>query len=186
MKLTLRFLLISFICISCSKSQLENEFSCSNKQYFSLKKTVDAKKQFSIEIPKHWKINLFYDTMQSSIYFADTTKQLTETIIIDVTQTSNRYQFNNQFIKFLNKNDSIKKLINYKQQQFKYKDKPAFYSISKGKKGKFSYQILNIFIQQNNNNSYHLKAEIYGDNKVNERFCKSLNILNTIQINELK
>lgn len=186
MKSILRFFLISLVFISCSKSELEKEFSCSNNQHFSSKRTIDAKKLFSLQLPRHWKTNLFYDTLQSSIYSADTTKQLTESVLIDVTQISNAYQFNDEFKNFLNKNDSIKKLKNHKQQQFQFNNKPAFYSISKGKKGNFSYQILNIFIQQNATNSYHLKTEIYGDTRVNERFCSGLNILNTIQINELK
>ena len=185
MKSVIRIAFISIFIISCNKTELEKEFSCSSPSVVDTTEMVtDIKKTFSIELPKHWKTNLFYDKMQSSIYAADTTKQLTETVLLDVTQLQSTYQFNDTFKKQLTINDSIQNLINKQQKLFQFKNKNAYYAISNGKKGKFSYQILNIFLQQNDNSSFHLKAEIYGDDNVKKRFCKAIHTLNSITINE--
>lgn len=185
MKSIIRIAFISLFIISCNKTELEKEFSCnSNFLIGTTEMVTDIKKTFSIKIPKHWKTNLFYDKTQSSIYAADTIKQLTETVLIDVTQLKIGYEFNTLFKKQLTLNDSILKLINKQQKQFQFKNKNAFYTISKGEKSNFSYQILNIFLQQNGSSSFHLKTEIYGDDNVNKRFCKAIHTLNSITINE--
>jgi len=96
------------------------------------------------------------------------------------------YTFDKKFKKFLAKNDSIHQLKNIKSNTYNFNKYPAYYSISKGRKGDFSYQILNIFVQQDENNSFHLKTEVYGDTDVNSRFCKAINLLNSITFNEPK
>ena len=185
MKSVIRIAFISIFIISCNKTELEKEFSCNSKSFDGATELVtDIKKTFSIQLSKHWKTNLFYDKIQSSIYTADTTKQLTETVLIDVTQLKKGYQFNGAFMKQLTTNDSITKLTSKQKKQFQFKNKKAFYTISNGKKGEFSYQILNIFLQQNERSSFHLKTEIYGDDNVNKRFCEAIHTLNTITINE--
>jgi hypothetical protein len=185
MKSVSRLLFISIFIISCNKTALEKEFSCSSESFNgNTEKVIDVKKSFSIQIPKHWKTNLFFDKMQSSIYSADTTKQLTETVLIDITQLQIGYQFDARFKKQLTLNDSIQKLKNKHQNAFKFKNKNAYYAISSGKKGNFTYQILNIFAKQNDTNSFHLKTEIYGNSDINKRFCKAIHILNSITFNE--
>ena len=166
---------------------LEKDFSC-NKNSFNgeFEKVTDVKKNFSISLPKYWKTNFFYDKLQSSIYTADTTKQLTETVLIDITHVKSHYQFNDNFKNMLAQNDNSQSLTNTKQQKFVYKNHDAFYTLSKGKKSNFTYQILNIFIKQNQTNSYHFKTEVYGKSLVNERFCKAIKTLNTLSFYESK
>ncbi len=185
MKSIIKIVFISVFIISCNKTVLEQEFSCSSESFSSTTKRVtDVKKTFSIQIPSHWKTNLFYDKLQSSIYFADTTKQLTETVLIDITQLQIAYQFDDQFKKQLRSNDSIYRLKSKSQNVFQFKNKNAYYATSIGKKGNFTYQILNIFVTQNNTSSFHLKTEVYGDLDVNNRFCKAIHTLNSITFNE--
>lgn len=178
-------LLFTAICIiSCNKTALDQEFSCSAESFSNTtEKVTDVKKSFSILIPTHWKTNLFYDELQSSIYSADTTKQLTETVLIDITQLQTGYHFDEDFKKQLLLNDSIHKLKFKNQSAFKFKEKSAYYAISSGKKGRFTYQILNIFVKQNSTNSFHLKTEVYGDSDINNRFCKAIHTLNSITFN---
>ena len=188
MRLSLRCICLLFLISACTKpTELEKEFMCKSETFSgSTENTKDVKNTFSVAIPKQWKTNLFYDEVQSSIYFADTTKQLTQTVLIDITQLSKKYQFDANFKKQLYKNDSLLNLKSITGKEFLYKENPSYFAISKGKKGNFSYQILNIFIQQNNNNSFHFKTEVFGDKEVNERFCKAINLLKSITINELK
>ena len=184
MKSFIKIIFIPLILVSCNKSVLEKEFSCNAQSFNASTETViDVKKTFSIEIPMHWKTNLFYDKMQSSIYSADTTKQLSETILIDITHLQSNYRFNDHFKKQLTINDSIQKLTSKKQHSFLFKNRDAYFTLSNGKKGSFKYQILNIFVKQNNFNSFHLKTEVYGDSAINTRFCQAIQTLNSITFN---
>jgi len=184
MKSFMPIVFISMCIISCNKTALKQAYSCSSQSFSkTTEKVIDVKKNFSIEIPTHWKTNLFYDTLQSSIYSADTTKQLTETVLIDITQLQIGYQFDEHFKKQLKLNDSIRSLKNKSQNTFQFKGNNALYAISSGKKGNFTYQILNIFVRKNNSNSFHIKTEVYGDSNVNNRFCKAIHTLNSITFN---
>ena len=185
MKSVIRIAFITLFIISCNKTALEKEFSCASESFSGeIKDVIDVKKNFTIQIPKHWKTNLFYDEIQSSIYSADTTKQLTETVLIDITHLQDEYQFDKHFKKQIRVNDSVQKLTTKTQNSFQFKSKKAYYATSSGKKGNFSYQILNIFVKQNDTNSFHLKTEVYGDSDVNIRFCKAIQTLNSIRFNE--
>ncbi|WP_347174891.1 hypothetical protein [Polaribacter uvawellassae] len=184
MKLFFTLFLCCLIFSSCNTSSaLAKEFSCSNTKFTgNLEQNTDIKKTFSIQIPTHWKTNFFYNDLQSSIYFADTTKQLTETVLIDITHIKSDYKFDTDFEKSILKNDSIQQLVNSKKAQFSFLENNAFYAVSKGRKGNFPYQIVNIFINKNSINSYHIKTEIYGDTQINERLCKAINLINSLEL----
>ena len=84
--------LILFVSIlfSCnSKSELYKELNCKSTPFSNLESIEDVKKLFTVQFPDNWKTNLYYDKSQSSIYTADTTKQLTETMLLDITHVSN-------------------------------------------------------------------------------------------------
>lgn len=70
---------------SCKNSQFEREFSCDTPMSFSSTKTYkDVLSHFEIDVPKNWKTSLYYDEYQSKLYTADTTRNLSESYIIDV------------------------------------------------------------------------------------------------------
>ena len=75
--------LLFIVCLGLLKctnqSKVNQSFHCKTSRFEQLEKLRDVKKLFSIELPKTWNTNFYYDTLQSSIYTADTTKQLTET-----------------------------------------------------------------------------------------------------------
>ncbi|WKD86693.1 hypothetical protein KCTC32516_02069 [Polaribacter huanghezhanensis] len=183
MKSLFTLLLCCLIFSSCNKSNLAKEFSCSNTKFSGdFEQNTDIKKTFSVQIPTHWKTNFFYNDLQSSIYFADTTKQLTETVLIDITHIKSAYTFDVAFEKIISQNDSIQQLINTKKKKFLFLKNNAFYAVSKGEKQNFSYQIVNIFIHKNAINSYHIKTEIYGDTHINNRLCKAIHLINTLEL----
>ena len=133
-------------------------------------------------MPKDWKINLYQDEVQSSIFAADTTKQLTETVLLDVTFIQNKIKFDDAFMLQQEQEYLAKSLIKVKSKEFLVLEKPSIYMLFKGKKGKFNYQICNIFIKVNESNFILAKTEIYGDSLVNQRFCKSFSLIENIKL----
>lgn len=176
-------LLASLLFFSCqNKSEISEEFNCETKSFKNLEIVDDVKDLFSVEIPKDWKTNLYQDEVQSSIFTADTTKQLTETVLLDVTFIQNKINFDDEFILQQEQENLSKNLIKIKSKEFTFLKKPSIYILFKGKKGKFNYQICNTFIKVNESNFILAKTEVYGDSLVNERFCEAFSLFENIKI----
>lgn len=167
--------------VSCShKSTLSKEFGCKSKDYPNLEKIQDFKKVFTVQYPDTWKTNLYYDKNQSSIYTADTTKQLTETMLLDITHVSNKLNIDANFIKKFKSSLANNQLLETGSGERKFKGKMAYYSNAIGKKGKFDYKIYTIFIKLNENNYIHSKIEVYGDSLADQRICNGINLIEKI------
>ncbi|PQJ81706.1 hypothetical protein [Polaribacter glomeratus] len=173
----------SLLLFSCVKqSEISNDFNCEKSAYSNLENVEDIKNLFSLKLPKNWKINLYQDESQSSIFAADTTKQLTETVLIDVTFIKNKITFDDVFMLQQEQENLTKGLIKIKSKEITLLEKPSFYTIYKGKKGAFLYQTCHTFIKINAENFILAKTEIYGDSLVNERFCNSFSLIENIKI----
>jgi hypothetical protein len=176
-------LIASLLLFSCSKqSELSKDFNCSNTAYTNLENVVDLKNLFSLPLPKNWKINLYQDEVQSSIFGADTTKQLTETVLIDVTFIKNKITLDAAFMLQQEQENLAKGLIKIKSKEITFLEKPAVYIQYKGKKGTFIYQTCHTFIKIDATNFIFAKTETYGNSLVNERFCSSFTVLENIKI----
>lgn len=179
-KILILFVFISFA--SCnSKSQLSKDLECNPKSYSNLEKIEDVKKLFTVQFPDNWKTNLYYDKNQSSIYAADTTKQLTETFLIDITHVSSELKIDADFTQKLKSNLTTQKLVETTSYELKFQKRETYYSRAVGKKGAFDYQVCNLFIKINTNNYIHAKAEVYGDSLANERLCNAINLIEKIE-----
>ena len=177
------FIVLSVLLSSCtSQTSLQKTFDCKNKTTTQLEIVKDMKNVFSLQIPINWKTNLFYDNVQSSIYTADTTRQLTETTILDVTLISNSVNFNDVFKLKFEQNQLQKKLIVTKTTQINTLNKPSYLFVSKGIKNNFPYQSLDVYISLNDSNFILAKAEIYGDSLVNKRLCEAINLIEKIKL----
>ena len=181
MKRHLIIILLVLIASCNSKSELSKDLDCSPESYSNLEKIEDVKKIFTVQYPDNWKTNLYYDKNQSSIYTADTTKQLTETMLLDITHVSNKLNLDSDFIKKFKTNLLNEQLLETTSGEVKFQDKRAYYSNAIGKKGKFEYQISNLFIIINENNYIHSKIEVYGDSLVNQRICNGISLIEKIQ-----
>lgn len=178
-------LIASLLFLSCQKqSEIHKDFDCEVEALKNLEIADDLKKLFSIEIPKDWKTNLYQDEMQSSIFTADTTKQLTETVLLDVTFIKNKINFDEKFKLKQEQEYLSKNLIKIKSKELKILNKPSLYMVYKGKKGNFDYQINNTFIKVNSSNLILVKTEVYGDSIVNQRFCKALSLIENIKLHQ--
>jgi len=177
------YLLLIFVGISCTKpTDLDRVLNCNTDSYSNLEQVLDAKKQFSIPLPKSWKTNLFFDEIQSSIYSADTTLQLTQTTLIDITLFEKNIDFSLDF-----KKKSY--LTHYKNQldekiskELTVINKPAYLTLSEGKKGNFPYQIAEIYIQTNPKQFILAKIEVYGDSLAKKRLCKAFKLIDNIDL----
>lgn len=177
------FIFLAFIIIlSCnSKSKISQDLDCQPDSYSNLETIEDVKKLFTVQFPDNWKTNLYYDNNQSSIYTADTTKQLTETVLVDITHVSNELKLDSDFIQKFKTSLTDQKLVESTSYELNFQEKESYYSRALGKKGKFAYEILNLFIKINDNNYIHAKAEVYGDSLINERLCNAISLLEKIE-----
>lgn len=179
----LLILVISIFFYSCQKtSSLNQHFRCDYASYSNLKTHKDIKKNFTIGIPNNWKTNYYFDNTSSSIYTADTAVKFTETTIIDATFVADPISIDTSFTKKILKENKQKQLQKIKSKTITFLKSPTYLNLSKGRKRNFDYTILNLFIQQPTG-FLHVKTEVYGDKFVDERICKSLGIVNTIQWN---
>lgn len=185
MKKTIQFISI-LLLISCNNNRLSKEMGCEKVFFPNLETIEDVHKNFSIKLPNNWKTNLYYDNSQSSIYAADTTKQLTETYLVDVTMISNKLNFNSDFYFKYKNNLTQNKLVETNSFETPFLKKEAFYSRALGKKSGFPYQIINLYIKVDNQTHIHAKAEVYGDSLANERLCEALTLIEktTIKSND--
>ncbi|MFY7670914.1 hypothetical protein ACOSP6_07465 [Tenacibaculum sp. MEBiC06402] len=175
-------LLIALLTVSsCKSNKLSEEFKCTSPEFTNLEEVTDFKKNFTFEVPKHWKTNLYYDDAVSSIYTADTTVSIKETVIIDASFILNPIEIDSEFIakiKNENKSGELNELIS---KQIKFLNNDAFYNYVEGKKGKYTYHLLNVFTKANLG-FMHIKTEIYGDSLVDQRLCKAINLIDKIRL----
>ncbi|QXP62035.1 hypothetical protein [Polaribacter sp. HaHaR_3_91] len=182
MKNILLILITSLLFVSCSnQTEISKYFNCNATTFNNLEEVKDVKNLFSLEIPNTWKTNLYYDDLQSSIYTADTTKQLTETLLLDVTFINKNINFDTSFKLEREQEDLSKNLIKIKSEETTFLEKPSYYTVSKGKKRKFEYQVCHLFIKINDQNFILAKAEVYGDSLVNKRLCDALALMKKIK-----
>lgn len=171
-------LLFTVIFYSCSKKpSFVEAFDCEVETFSNLERIEDVKHIFSVYYPDHWKTNFYYDNNQSSIFSADTTKQLKETILLDITHISNKINFDSSFSKKFKSNLSQLQLTEIKAGEISFKGMPSFYSQAIGISKNFNYCVFNLFIKLNEKNYIHSKIEVYGDVFIEERICKGINLL---------
>ena len=175
-----------FFILSCSQGAFEKEFGCETPMSFTNKKEFnDVLNHFSMEFPKKWKTKLYYDEYQSKIYSADTTKNLSETYIIDVTWHQGELLINEAFEEKINKNVQVElDLIPVKWDKGEYLGKPAFYHISTGKTPNMNWHYLQIYRQHKPDEYYTFTSKIYGDELVDERLCASFAVFKEIEFLE--
>ena len=175
--------LSALLFFSCTDtSEISNDFNCSKSDFINLEIVDDVKNLFSLRLPANWEINLYQDEVQSSIFAADNSKQLTEAILLDVTFINNKINFDDAFLLQQEQENLARNLIKTKSKKITLLEKPSIYIVYKGKKGKFNYQTSHIFIKIDEKNIIFAKTEVYGDSLINQRFCNSLSFIENIKI----
>lgn len=186
MRFFIGLFLISVLFSSCSKSsQLEKEFSCHTNIKLTTEKVLDFYESYSVEIPKNWKTSLYYDNMQTEIFAADTTKVLENAYTMEFSMINGKMNSIESF-----KNKVKEKAINTGLQLIKEnfidKDKKkGYYFYGKGMQNNLEIYVFQYYIKFDNEKYFMVKTEIFGNEKVDERLCESLNIISSIEfVNE--
>lgn len=186
MKLYSLCILGFLVLISCTKqTKINKQFNCKSTYHSSaLEEITDVKKEYTVTFPKNWKTNLYYDAIQSSIYGADTTKQLSKTTILDVSLIHQKINFDAQFQLLLEKENLAKNLITINTKIIDFKNKKAFFSVSIGKKNNLKLKLLDLFIKVDENRFLHSKTTIYGDSLIDQRICNTIDLIEKINIQQ--
>lgn len=186
MKKQVLIILIAIIGISsCSKkSNLQKEFICETLNFTNTETINDFKNKFSITIPKHWKTQLYFDNLQSQIFTADTTKNFTNTYQINFEYNSGDLKINEEFKTKIIEDLKTNNLQVLKSKQDNFKEKPSFWTVSKGKKVGYDFYYFEMFVKYNKINYYKITSDIYGDKNINERFCESIAIIEKMEFLE--
>lgn len=173
-------ILIGFLLIlsSCKKNEVRNALNCATTTNFANTKEISGfLKHFKLKVPRDWKSELYYDESQSRFYSADTSKQLTDTYIIDVTWHQGEIELNDDFEQVI-END-IKQnehLTPIKNGFGSFKSYPSYYNLAVGESSGFTYHYLQIYVKTNVDEYYNLTTKVYGDDFVDERLCESLSL----------
>ncbi len=182
MKKLVILLVLFTIFINCKKqSELSKIFDCNSTKIEKLSTVKDFNNHFKITAPSTWKTNLYYNDFQSEIFTADTTKQLSETFILDVSYNLGELIINNDFVV---KNDSILKTNNL--QKIKYGNdnfqlRQSYWFLANGTKKGFLFHQFNIFVKLSENSYLNSYVEIYGENNIEERLCSAISIIEKIE-----
>ncbi len=179
-KIIVLLLAISFM--SCKKNELKNEFNCKSSTSFSDTKEIrDVMKKFRLTLPSSWKTQLYYDEFQSEIYSADTTKSLTETYILDISWHQGELNLDKFFDQTVKDTLAIKeKLSNVKSNFIKFKDRPSYFNLSKGKSGNHTYHFLQVYVKTEIDEYFTFTTKVYGDDNVDERLCEAIQLSDKI------
>lgn len=178
-KLILLLLLAVFFNSCNKKSELETSFKCQNSiTDIELKEIKDVKKNFKINVPKSWKTELYFDEFQSAIFTADTTKQLSETFILDTTWKSGELILDESLEEKIKSNSDLT-IINSKFENIN--DKPSYWHHSSGKKNNFDFNTLDVYIKTSIDSYILVSTQIYGNENVSQRICESIKLINTLE-----
>ncbi|MCB0486621.1 MAG: hypothetical protein R2821_06265 [Flavobacteriaceae bacterium] len=186
MKKLLFPLIIAFLAVSCSNNNLKKQFDCNKKHEFTeLKEYNDFLKHFKVELPNHWKTNLYYDDYSSEIFSADTTKGLSNSYILDIAWRQGELTIDDSF------SDSLKDSLQLKEQlqtvksgQTVFKKLPGFWNLSKGEKSGYTYNYLQVFVKTKPDEYITLTTKVYGDENVDERLCESISLFENLEISK--
>lgn len=185
MKHTIASLLFIVIFSSCSKqTSLQKEFICETQSFTNTETVNDFKNKFSVTIPKHWKTQLYFDNLQSQIFTADTTKNFTNTYQINFEYNSGDLKVNEEFKTKIITDLKTNNLQLLKSKQDNFKEKPSFWTVSKGKKSNYDFYYFEMFVKSSKINYIKVTSEIYGNKNIDERFCESIAIIEQMELLE--
>ena len=179
------FILLAFMLTlsSCQKKSIKDNFECNTTTNFANTEVVQGiLKKFKIEIPSSWKSELYFDEIQSRFYSADTTKQLTDTYIIDVTWHQGEIQFDENFENLVVNDLKQNQQLNPLKSGFgDFKEFKGYYNLSKGTQNGFDYHFFQIFLKTAEDEYFTLTTKVYGSEFVNERICASVSLFEKIK-----
>ncbi len=180
---SIRYVAVLLVFVSCGKDTfLEKEFSCKTVNFKNIHEVKDLNKNFSISIPNNWNRELYYDEIQSEIFTADTTKQLTQTYILDASFNYGVLTFDADFH---NRKNAILekqhlKIIDSGNQSFH--GQPTYWYLTEGEKNGYAVRRFNMLTILSENTYLSVYVELYGTDLKDERLCNAMALIEKIKI----
>ena len=183
---TFYLLIITTILLifSCqNKSELTKEFSCKNtKELSQLESVDDFNKNFTVRLPKHWNTKLYYDSVQSEIFSADTIKSLTESYIMDFAMVLSPIEVSGKLQNELLKKSADNDMETIKESFHNFQGYDAYAHLGVGKNKNYTFYVFQYYIGIDKERYMRIKTEFYSDNHFDSRFCEALSLIETIKI----
>lgn len=187
MKNSFAFLFLSIVvlllCISCEKqTDLSKEFSCKDSnQLQQLEVVTDFNNNFMVSLPKHWNTKLYYDSVQSEIFSADTLKSLTKSYIMNFSWVSDSIEISKKLQEKVRQKSLENNMKTAKESFHNYSDKKAYAHLGVGENNTYAFHVFQYYVKFNDENYLRIKAEFYGDADFDSRFCEAISIIETIK-----
>ncbi len=170
--------------VSCKKTAIESELGCDSSPKIGKTKEVrDILKKFKVVIPENWETQLYYDEFKSQIYAADTTKQLSETYILDIAWHQGDLMLNEALAK------SVKDTLNIREQMTTvksgfgtFKKKQSYWNLSQGKRSDRLYTFLQVYLKSEEDEYFLMTTKLFGDANVDARLCESIALFDKVKI----
>ena len=184
MKQLFLFIGISLSLISCNKqSELSKTFKCETATLPDGIEVVDEyQNRFSIELPKSWKTELYNISNQSGIISADTTQLASNFYKLDIGIVNGNIDLSSSLHKQV---EAIIKSNNLKTVQhtfLPYKTFDSYAHLAYGIQMNMPYYIFQYYIKLDNKKYLLIKSEFYGEDNIDNRFCESLALINTLKL----
>ena len=184
----LSFFSFALLLASCQQASLQKALfeSCkSTRQEQAQKNIKDPHKHFEISIPSNWKKEFFIDSSSTRFYCADTTKELTETYIIEIGNYTKNTTLDTLFVKTIEGEVLQKENGEVLQSKHVRLGEKKGYSIhSKYKRLGFDFQTVQSYFPNTNGSLYLLKVEAYGTENSEARLCAGMAFLDTALLYE--
>lgn len=178
-KQTLVFLSIClFVTLSCSKQKLKNsinlncEVTTLNQE---IKRITEPNGDFEVQLPKNWKREFFISENESRLYFADTTKELNKTFIIDIGLYKKKKSIDDDF--FQSKLKSLETEQPITSEKISFQEKNGYLFYFKSENLNLIKNSIEIYLQNRNKSFYKIIIDVYGNENIQERFCEALNMV---------
>jgi hypothetical protein len=190
MKYTTNFFLLNFLLafllIGCNKPRdLSKQFSCENtSQLQNLESVDDFNKNFTVKLPKHWKTKLYYDSIQSEIFSADTIKNLLDTYIMDFAIVNSTIQLTENLSKKVHQKSMDNNMKTEKESFHKFKGNEAYAHLGVGSSRGETFHIFQYYIKTSEDQYMLIKIEFYGDKNFETRFCEAISLIDKLEINK--
>jgi hypothetical protein len=178
-------LLVFTLLVSCQRTNpLHAILNCDVNRHVNTILVQDFNENFSLSIPRHWKINHYYDQFKSEIYAADTTRELTDTYIFDASFNNGSLVFDDYFFKRIDSVLSNEQLELMNSGTVELNENIGYWYLVNGTKNGYPYHKFNLSFPCGKDTYFNTFTELYGDTQIQERLCDSFNLLDNLEFSE--
>ncbi len=178
----------ALLLTGCQQPSLQKALfgSCKSTQQEQAQKNIkDLHQRFEISIPSDWKKEFFIDSSSTRFYCADTTKDLTDTYIVEIGHYLKNTTLDTLFVKKIE--DEVlqkEKGVVLQSKRVRLGDKKGYSIHSKYRRLGFEFQAVQSYFPNTNGSLYILKVEAYGTEKTEARLCEGMALLDKALLHE--